>query len=431
VNLAEHRGLRLFTFCALYLAQGIPWGFMAYTLPAYVAARGNDIGAVGGIAAMTTLPYTLKLLWGPTIDAFPSRRFGRRRPWIIFAQAMMAITVAAMIAVPDLTADVHLLAWMIFIHTIFNAMQDVAVDALAVDSLAEAERGRANGLMYASKYLGGFLGGWGMAHMIDWFDLRIALVAQVSVLLAIMTLPIVLRERVDDSVARTHVLAAVRGWFTRVFAGRSIATVLGGAARDRAVQSALLGIVLMLGSNIGSGTLGAVANVLFTQDLGWDAKDYTSLTSGPALFIGLGGSILGGFLADKVGHRLLAALGMLGLSGGYILWALLAPYWHSHTVVYATFWIEPLSQSIMTVSLFALCMDISWPRIAASQFALYMAMINLSTTTGAWIAGSVSSHWGYRGTYVVAAIVQGSFVVLLPLIDPRAARSPDRRTQPA
>jgi MFS transporter, PAT family, beta-lactamase induction signal transducer AmpG len=430
VNLAEHRHLRLFTFCALYVAQGIPWGFMAYTLPAYVAARGHDISAVGGIAAMTTLPYTLKLVWAPLIDAFPSRRFERRRPWIVFAQAMMVITVAVMIAVPDLTADVTLLAWMIFIHTVFNAMQDVGVDALAVDLLDENERGRTNGAMYASKYLGGMLGGWGMAHLIGWFDLRLALLAQVSVLFAIMLLPILFREHPGEPPQRPNVIVRLRGWGERVFAGRSFGAVLGGAARDRALQSALLGFIVMLGSSVGSGALTAVAPVLFTQELGWDPGDYTSLTSGPGLAVGLGGSILGGFLADKVGHRLLAALGMIGLATGYVVWALLAPYWHNHAIVYATFWIEPLCQSVMFVSLFALCMDISWPQIAATQFAAYMAMINLSSTIGAWVAGAASRHWSYQGLYLVAAGAQVAFIVVLPFIDPRAARSPDRRTPP-
>ena len=76
MSLAERRWLRLFTLCVLYVAQGIPWGFMATTLPAYLAKHGvKDIGAV---MAMTTLPYSFKWIWGPIIDAFTIPRFGRR-----------------------------------------------------------------------------------------------------------------------------------------------------------------------------------------------------------------------------------------------------------------------------------------------------------------------------------------------------------------
>ena len=35
MSLAERRGLRMFTLCVLYCAQGIPWGFITVTLVAY------------------------------------------------------------------------------------------------------------------------------------------------------------------------------------------------------------------------------------------------------------------------------------------------------------------------------------------------------------------------------------------------------------
>jgi MFS transporter, PAT family, beta-lactamase induction signal transducer AmpG len=137
VSLAERRWLRLFTLCVLYVAQGIPWGFMATTLPTYLVSHGvEDIGTV---IAMTYLPFAFKWVWGPIIDAFTIPRFGRRRPWIVFAQAMMALTVFAMVTF-DVTRDVQLLVQMIFIHTVFNSIQDVSVDALAVDLLPENER---------------------------------------------------------------------------------------------------------------------------------------------------------------------------------------------------------------------------------------------------------------------------------------------------
>jgi PAT family beta-lactamase induction signal transducer AmpG len=423
VNLAEHRSLRLFTLCALYVAQGIPWGFMAFTLPSYLAAHGLDAAVIGTTLAMTTAPYSFKVIWGPIIDAFPSRRFGRRRPWIVFAQLMMAVTVGAMILIPDLTADVETLGWMIFIHTIFNSMQDVAVDGLAVDLLDEAERGRANGFMYASKWGGGGLGGWGMSKLINHLGLRAALVAQVAVLLAIMLLPLLVRERAAEPEPRAFVVRAIAGWFRRVFGTRPIRTVLGDAVRDRAVQSAVLCAVVMLGSNLAAGTLSAISPVLFTHDLGWSAEDYTSLAAGPGLACGLAGSVLGGLLADKIGHRRLAAIAMVCLAGGYALWAGLQPYWIDRSTVYAMFWIEPFFLGVMTVSLFALCMDVSWMAIAASQFAAYMALSNVSTTFGARYAGLVSETWTYPGIYVVAAATQLALIVVLPFVDQRAAKS--------
>ena len=55
---------------------------------------------------------------------------------------------------------------MIFAHNVFSAMQDVSVDALAVDLLREGERGRANGLMSGSKFAGTLIGGAGLGEVV-------------------------------------------------------------------------------------------------------------------------------------------------------------------------------------------------------------------------------------------------------------------------
>jgi PAT family beta-lactamase induction signal transducer AmpG len=393
----------MFTLCVLYVAQGIPWGFMAFTLPAILANRGLDAAAIGGVLAMTTLPYSFKWAWGFLIDAFPSKRWGRRRPWIVFAQGMMAATVGAMILIPDLTARVRLLTLTVFVHTVFNSMQDVAVDALAVDLLDEQERGRANGLMYASKWGGGALGGYGLSHLVGWAGLRPALVAQTAVLFAIMCVPLLVRERAgaDQAPSRAPIWDTIRAWFQRVFGERTKLAVIGDAIRDRAMQSAVLGV---------------------TQQLGWTGEDYAQLGGGPGLVAGLVGSLAGGFLADRVGHRRLAGLATLGIALYYLGWAALSAHWLDRHFVYAVFWIEPFLAGMMTVSLFALCMDLSWTSIAASQFAIYMALANFSTTTGYKLGGYAADWFTPRGVYIAAAVLQASFVLILPLIDPRAAR---------
>jgi PAT family beta-lactamase induction signal transducer AmpG len=413
----------MFTLCVMYVAQGIPWGFTAITLPAILSAKQLDAAVVGGVMAMTTLPYTFKFVWGFVIDAFPSKRFGRRRPWIIFAEGMMAATIGVMILIPDLTENISLLTALVFVNTMFSSIQDVAVDGLAVDLLDEKERGRANGLMYASKWGGGFIGGWGLSHVVAASDLRIALILQTLLLFAIMLVPLLVRERAgEDQAARAEpVWRSVPAWWRRTVGDRPNA-VLRGAVRNRAVQSAVLGGFVMILSNLGLATLAAFGNVLYTQELGWKAEAYAELLGGPALVAGLVGSLAGGFLADIVGHRRLAALSTLLLAGFYLAWSMLEPHWANTAFVYSLFWVEPFLTGMLTVSLFALCMDISWAGIAASQFAIYMALSNFSTTSGYSLAAHAMEWFTNPGMYQAAAIMQASFVLLLPFIDPKAAR---------
>jgi PAT family beta-lactamase induction signal transducer AmpG len=295
--------------------------------------------------------------------------------------------------------------WMVLLHTVFNSMQDVAVDALAVDLLEEHERGRANGLMYASKYGGGMIGGAGMSTVIALSGLRSALVLQVIVLGAIMLVPLLVRERAGPPEIRPKLGAVLRS-----------------LARAFTLRSTILCGVLMLGVNVATGMLNAIANVLFTQRLGWTDTEYAQLTGGPGLAMGLGGSVLGGFLADKVGHRRLAAIAsaMLGIS--WLMFGLVEPWWTNRSFIYGLALVEPLCQSVMTVSLFALCMDVAWPRVAATQFTVYMALANFSMTQGFKLAGSAEQWWEYSAIFLVAGGMQLAVTLVLPWIDPNQTR---------
>jgi PAT family beta-lactamase induction signal transducer AmpG len=400
VSLADRRWLRLFTLCTLYVAQGLPWGFTATTIPLYLADRGLDNAAVGAALAMTTLPYSFKWIWGPIIDAYTLPRFGRRRPWIIFAQAMMALTILSLILIPDLTADLKLLAWIVLIHTVFNALQDVAVDALAVDLLDENERGRANGLMYASKYGGGMIGAGGMTALVAYTNLQTALIVQTAILVAIMMVPLLVRETDKPPEPRPRVREVLRG----------LVDVFG-------VRSALVTALLMLTVHIGLGVVTANGFVLFTQDLKWEPESYAQLTS-IGLGFGLGGSVLGGVLADRFGRLRVAMAASLGLGLIWAAFGLGTSMWHEDWFVYATSIAQPFATSILTVCLFALCMDVSWARVGASQFTAYMAFSNISTTLGFRLASSLTEHFSYAECYALAALAQVGVTAWLLAIDP-------------
>ena len=63
----------------------------------------------GQLTAMAYLPWTFKLFWGPLIDSFTFIKMGKRRPWIIFAQCGMIITLILMSVMGDLTENIILL----------------------------------------------------------------------------------------------------------------------------------------------------------------------------------------------------------------------------------------------------------------------------------------------------------------------------------
>ena len=99
--LSEHLVLRFFAFTALYAAQGFPWGLLSVAIPAYMAAQGVSPSAIGSFIGITILPWSLKLINGPIMDRWSFLPMGRRRPWVLGAQAGMVATSVAIGFLPD------------------------------------------------------------------------------------------------------------------------------------------------------------------------------------------------------------------------------------------------------------------------------------------------------------------------------------------
>lgn len=84
--LTEHRNLLFLVVFILYVAQGLPVGLFYFALPSWQAQNGASAAAVGGVLALTSLPWSLKLINGIIMDRFAFLPMGRRRPWIIAGQ---------------------------------------------------------------------------------------------------------------------------------------------------------------------------------------------------------------------------------------------------------------------------------------------------------------------------------------------------------
>lgn len=427
MNLTDRPLIRLLTLCVLYVAQGIPYGFVTVTLAAYLAERGFDAGTIGALAAAGTLPWTFKWVWGPLIDRFGIPSMGRRRPWILFAQAGMILTIAAMAFVPSITEHLALLGWMVFVHNIFNSLQDVSVDALAVDLLREEERGRVSGLMYGSKFIGTFIGGAVLSRVLTWGGLPGVFMWQIAILSGIMLLPLLLRERAGE-----RLLPWTPGSIQlkpSEALSKSTMILFRRLGKAFSLRSTLIAGAIGLGMFIANGALGPVLQVFYLEDLGWERTEYTDISGGWGVFMGLAGAMGGGFLADLFGAKRIIAVGTIGLGACYLGFGAMAPdafgsgwfSWESKGAMTLFILAEGFLVSLASVGLFSMYMTVSWPLVAGTQFTAYMAMLNLSTTTGQWLAGWVDEY-GLLQVVVVLGMFQMLLVLLLPLIDVHQTR---------
>src|SRR5277367_2957079 len=95
-GLAVYLQPRVLIVLLLGFSSGLPLALSGSTLAVWMRESGVNLGTIGLIALVGT-PYTLKFLWAPLTDALEvpmlSRRFGRRRGWLLLSQVLLMATI--------------------------------------------------------------------------------------------------------------------------------------------------------------------------------------------------------------------------------------------------------------------------------------------------------------------------------------------------
>ncbi|MEN9668046.1 MAG: Beta-L-arabinobiosidase precursor [Planctomycetota bacterium] len=409
VTLATRPLLRLLFCCAIYVAQGIPYGFVTVALAAWLASHGGEENAVGNVIAMAILPWSFKWLWGPVVDSGLCGGLGRRRPWLILAQTMMIVTALLLLRAGG---DTALLGWLVLLHNIFVALQDVAIDALAVDMLEGDQRERASGMMYGSSYVGTMLGGAGLGLVMATYGLPTAVLALAAIQAVTLGAVFAVRERPGD-----------RFFFGPARSAEATATVATGLGPVALLSQLAIAMVRPAALRTGVGAvlmkiLPAMLYVTMTvqmfKHLGWTEASFAEVSGGFGNLLGLAAAVAAGFLAAFIGPKTTAVAANSILAASWILLAAIPSLWEHEMTIYLWFGIHEACLAFMSVSLFALFMRVSTPAVAATQFTASMALMNLAAYWGSKLAGPVSDWLDAPTTFLVAGLLQPLGAILLP-----------------
>lgn len=404
-TLSQSRLLRYLLFGALYFAQGVPWGFISVGYVVFLTDQGLDNKAVGAAIGLAYVPWSFKIVWGPLIDRFPSARLGRRRPFIIGAELLMGATMLLLLLL-DPKKDLGLIGAVLFAHNTFAALQDVAVDALAVDLLPEKETGSANSVMWASKSAGVAVGGGAgtvLAKHLGWPALFVTITAA---LWLVMALAIAVRER-------------PRGEKSEAAAQQKLS--LSEVKRSFSFAVPLVGLAIASLAPAGYALTGTVTTRMLRADLHFSEEAIATITGVATPLAGVGGALLGGVLADRLGARRVIAGCLVGISLTLLSFAFLRGWWPSFTFLLVWTVVGQTLIAAYSAAALGFFMSIANPAIGATQFSLFMAATNLTYSWTAPLGGFFTDRWGLPATFGIAAVIQLLAIGLLPWCDPRKA----------
>ncbi len=416
-TLVDSYRARVITLSALYVAQGVPWGFITVTMVTFLAAEGADAGDLAYLLTLGTLPWSFKFLWGPIIDRFQLPDLGRRRPWILIAQTGMVALLITMLLVPNLTENISLLGALFFVYNVFTALQDVSTDALAVDVLESHEFERVNSYMFTAKSLGGVIGGAGLGTIIGTVGIKGAFLIQIPILVLIMMVPLFMRERPGEKRFPWDDGQAVEGKDKPEEEQRDFKVILTNIRTAFSVRSAQLGIVVSLVISLAF-ILIPILPLLFLQELGWTQEEFNATKGGIILIVTMLGAMAGGELGRRFGGKSMLMFAALGASLTTLTWGVLDSMWGEGWFMMLVWIVHTFLWAIVSICAYSLMMRVTWAEVGGTQFTGYMAMMNLSAIIGYQLAPIFAARYDYQTIFYIAAVLE-TFVILAALfIDP-------------
>ncbi|MCB1103620.1 MAG: MFS transporter [Opitutaceae bacterium] len=373
-------------FACLYFSEGAPIGFIWWALPTLLRTEGVAVERITTLTALLVLPWTAKFLWAPAIDAMRSARWGFRH-WAMAAQFAMGACLLPLLWFDPVQ---HLGVWIVLLvlHAFFAATQDVAIDALAVSSARPEQRGWLNGAMQAGMLLGRSLFGGGaiwLASQFGWHAVLLGLLAAIWISLGLLW-------RTKGEPARAAVTGSVRAQFQQSL------------RRALSARTTWLGLGFALLAGAGFEAFGALAGP-FLVDSGVSANATGFFFGVPVVGAMLIGGLIGGRVADGLGRRRAVVAGMTvltvtlcGVAAGHHARLTGSALMILMTTVY-------LGVGFFTAASYALFMDLTDPRLGATQFSAFMAATNACEAWAAWLGGRIAGGPGYAATFVIMPLL--------------------------
>jgi PAT family beta-lactamase induction signal transducer AmpG len=419
-TLVESYRARVLTLCALYVAQGIPWGFITVTFVTYLAVEGVAAGQLAFLLTLGTLPWSVKFLWGPIIDRYQFPEMGKRRPWILIAQTGMIVVLSAMLLIPNMSSNVTLVGIMFLVYNIFTALQDVSTDALAVDILEPHEFEKVNSYMFTSKAVGGIIGGAGLGTIIGFVGIKGAIVLQIPILVVIMLVPLFMTERPgeklypwSESSTQKNVESIVeQKSFKEIFDNIKIAF---------SFRSAQLGIVLSLIISL-SYFLIPILPLLFVRELGWTEEQFNATKGGVILIVTMLGYMAGGQLGKQYGGKAIIIYSAFSTALITAFWGMNESLWSNGLFMMTVWSLQTFVWAMVSINIYSLMMRITWAEVGGTQFTGYMAMMNLSAIIGYQLTAPLAARFDYSTLFYIAALLETVVILGAMFIDPEETR---------
>lgn len=403
---------------ALGFSAGLPLLLVLGTLSFRLREAGIDRAAIGYLS-WVGLAYAFKWVWAPLVDRLPlpplTHWLGRRRSWLLLAQAMVIAGLVGM-AFNDPSARLEPLVWCALLVAFGSATQDIALDAYRIESAA-TDKQAALAAAYQTGYRVAMI--WAGAGVL-WIAARAEMAGtsgyqngawQAAYLAMAASMAVGVLTVLLSPEPQRRELPAARN------AGEWLRSVLVEPFADfirRYRWQAALILALIAVYRISDVVMGIMANPFYV-DMGYTKDEVASVSKIFGVVMTLVGAFVGGVLSARFGVARILMLGAVLSAASNLLFAWLAGYGHNLYALIAVVSADNLAGGIASAAFIGYLSSLTNVNYSATQYALFSSMMLLLPKFIAGYSGLFVDHFGYAAFFNATAALGLPVLVLVAL----------------
>lgn len=409
-SLAIYLKPKMLAVMLLGFVGGIPLALTASTLSAWLNEVGISKTSIG-LFSLLGLPYTLKFLWSPLIDhlkiPFLTKKFGKRRSWIIVADIALIISLFALGASNPLE-DLYSTAVMALLVTISAASHDIVTDAYRVEILKPEEQGAGAasaifGYNIGMRLIGGALALF-LSDSMGWFFVY----AMMAGFMVIGIITIIFAGEPEQEKRRKT--KGIYEWMHRAVIE---------PFHDFMEKHDWIPILLFILFYKFGDAFAGVMTLPFMQDIGFSNTEISEYLKIYGLFATIAGTLAGGIMVHKIG--LMKSLWICGFMQMFsnLMFVAQANLGHDAGFLIYTITIENMSSGMGTAAFVAYISRLCSRSYTATQFAFLSSLAAVGRIVLSSSSGKFVDMFGWYDFFIISTFCAIPGLVMLYLLGAR------------
>jgi MFS transporter, PAT family, beta-lactamase induction signal transducer AmpG len=382
--------------------SGMPLYVLFQLVPGWLRVEGVGLAEIG-FFALVQFPYTWKFLWSPFMDRFTLPFLGHRRGSMLVTQVLLLLSIGALGFIrPDL--NLWTVAYLSAAIAFFSASQDIVLDAYRRELLPDVELGLGNSIHVQAYRLSGLVPGALGLILADYFAWHIVFVIIGLFMLVGIVMTLVIDEAIENPTPPKNMRDAVIEPF-RDFIGRA------------GLRSALLVLAFLFLYKLGDNMATALQTPFFI-DVGFTLTQIGAIAKTAGLVAAITGGMVGGLIMVKLSiNRALWLFGVVqivSILGFAVLAEVGANPWMLGVVVV----FEYLGVGLGSAALIAFMARTTNPAFAATQLALFTALVSVPRVFANAVTGVIVEQTGWTNFFLLCTALAVPGMLLLLKVAP-------------